>query len=69
MIKKSLTFGPKKITLKLIYGRFPLGGAEKPPPMSNGVKKSWYKKLQWIRILWIYIDNVNKIMYGLVHTK
>ena len=36
-IKKSLTFGPQKITLKLIYGRFPLGGAEKAPPVSNRV--------------------------------
>ena len=24
-----MTFGPKKITLKLIYGYFPLGAAEK----------------------------------------
>ena len=37
-IKKSLTFGPQKITLKLIYGCFPLGGAEKAPPASNRVK-------------------------------
>ena len=36
-IKKSLTFGPQKITLKLIYGRFPLGGAEKAPPCQIGL--------------------------------
>ena len=42
-IKKSLTFGPQKITLKLIYRCFPLGGAEKA---SNRVKRHlpdlWY---------------------------
>ena len=37
-MKKSLTFGPKKITLKLICGCFPLGGAKKAPPVSNRVK-------------------------------
>ena len=43
MIKKSLTFGPQKITLKLIYGHFPLGGAEKAPPASNRVHKCFGK--------------------------
>ena len=30
-IKKSLTFQPQKITLKLIYGGFPIGGLKRPP--------------------------------------
>ena len=33
-----MTFGPQKITLKLIYGFFPLGGAEKAPPPQIGLK-------------------------------
>ena len=36
-VKKSLTFRPQKITLKLIYGRFLLGGAEKAPPSQIGL--------------------------------
>ena len=36
---KSWTFGPQKITLKLIYGHFPLGGAENAPPVSNRVNQ------------------------------
>ena len=30
-IKKSLSFGPQKITLKLIYGCIPIGGLKRPP--------------------------------------
>ena len=47
-IKKSLTFGPQKITLKLIYGRFPIGG-----PVSIRVKKKFlvtYSILMWSRV-------------------
>ena len=53
-VKKSLTFGPQKITLKLIYGCFPLGGAEKAPPASNRVKKSLTFGPQKITLKLIY---------------
>ena len=49
-----MTFGPQKITLKLIYGCFPLGGAEKAPPASNRVKKSLTFGPQKITLKLIY---------------
>ena len=48
-IKKWLTFETQKITLKLIYGCFPIGGAGKAPPCQIGLKMIYLapRKTSW----------------------
>ena len=63
-IKKSLTFWPQKIIIKLIYSCFPFGGADKAPPPQIGLKfyrnifKDCYLKtsLKWKMILHMLLD-------------
>ena len=49
-----MTFGPQKITLKLIYGRFPLKGAEKAPLCQIGLNYNIYILFYDIYVIFIY---------------